>query len=226
MPGEDGQPPLRSAPSPFEGSEMPEPTRFRAAVLESTEEIHTFVDCAYRVDAEWADLVMTALCTGFRFGEVAALGPASLQPATGDVIALRRFSGGQLLPGTKRGRSHERMVPVPGPVMEMLTRRARHVEPEALLFTTATDGPWPFSNYWKRWDRLRAMLRSHGIDRHLTGHGLRHSLISAVQAGNTGDGLVRRIAGHRDVRMSDHYLHLTAPGRAAVTAVTAAFLPN
>jgi integrase len=226
MPGADGQPPLRSAPSPFDGLEMPEPTRFRAAVLESTAEVHTFIDCAYRVDAQWADLVVTALCTGFRCGEVTALGPAGLRPRSGDVIALRRFSNGLLLPGTKSGRSHERMVPVPAPVMQMLVRRAEHLEPDALLFTTVTGRPWPFSSYWKRWDRPRALLRRHGIDRHLTGHGLRHSLISALQASNTGDGLVRRIAGHRDVRMSDHYLHLTAPGRAAVTTITAAFLPH
>ncbi|GIJ48823.1 hypothetical protein Val02_57090 [Virgisporangium aliadipatigenens] len=224
LPGDNGEPPLRTAPSPFDGLEMPEPTRFRAAVLESTTEIRTFIDLAYQVDPEWADLVLTALCTGFRFGEVTALGPAGLHPQSGDVIALRRFSGGLLLPGTKSGRSQERRVPVPEPVMKMLTQRADGLPPDALLFTTVTGGPWPFSSYWKRWDRLRDLLRRHGIDRHLTGHGLRHSLISALHAGNTGDGLVRRIAGHRDTRMNDHYLHLTAPGREAVTAITTTFL--
>lgn len=75
LPGDDGQPPLRSTPSPFLGLELPEPTRFQAATLESTEQIHLFVGLAYQVDHEWADLVVAALCTGFRFGEITAVGP-------------------------------------------------------------------------------------------------------------------------------------------------------
>jgi hypothetical protein len=58
---------LRSTRSPFLGLEVSEPTRFQAATLELTEQIHLFVDLAYRMDPEWADLVVAALCTGFRF---------------------------------------------------------------------------------------------------------------------------------------------------------------
>jgi len=54
--------------------------------------------------------------------------------------------------------------------------------------------------------------RDHGVDLHLTGHGLRHSLISALYGSNTGDGLVRKIAGHQDPQMSDHYHQLIATG--------------
>jgi integrase len=224
LPGDDGQPPLRSTPSPFLGLELPEPTRFQAATLETTDQIHLFVDLAYHVDPHWADLVVAALCTGFRFGEITAVGPAALRPRTSEVAALRRFSGGRLLPGTKSGRGEFRTVPIPEPVMAMLTRRAAGKPADALLFTTVSGGRWPFSSYWKRWDRLRAKLRSHGIDLHLTGHGLRHSLISALYGSNTGDGLVRKIAGHQDPRMSDHYHHLTASGRAAITTITGTFL--
>lgn len=224
LPGEDGQPPLRSGPSPFDGLELPQTVPFRAAVLESTEEIQLFVDLAYQVDPGWADLVVTALCTGFRFGEVTALAPASLHPTHGDVIAMRRFTGGRLLPGTKSGQDNIRPAPVPVAVMGMLTRRARGLPADGLLFTTATGRRWPFSSYWKRWDRLRELLRRHGIDQHLTGHSLRHSLISALHAANTGDALVRRIAGHRDTRTNDHYHHLTTPGRQAITTVTTTFL--
>jgi integrase len=224
LPGDDGQPPLRAAPSPFVGLELPEPDPFRAATLDSTQEIRLFVDIAYQVDPQWADVVLTALCTGFRFGEVAALGPGGLLPGTAEVIALRRFSAGRLLPGTKSGRGQFRSVPVPAPVMSMLTRRAAGKPVDALLFTTSAGGRWPFSSYWKRWDRLRDELERRGMARHLTGHGLRHSLISALHADNAGDGLIRKIAGHRDTRTNDHYHHLTAPGRAAITAVTATFL--
>ena len=124
LPGEDGQPPLRSTPSPFLGLELPEPTPFHAATLESAEQIHLFIDLAYQVDDQWADLVVAALCTGFRFGEITAVGPAALRPRTSEVAALRRFSDGRLLPGTKSGRGEFRTVPVPEPVMAMLARRA------------------------------------------------------------------------------------------------------
>jgi hypothetical protein len=146
-------------PSPFDGLELPEPVPFRAAVLESIEEIRLFVDLAYRVDPGWADLVVTASCTGFRFGEVTARGPESLDPVRGDVTVVRRFSGGRLLPGTKSGRGGTRPVLVPGPVMAMLTDRVQDVAAGVMLFATATGGRWPFSSYWKRWNRLRELLR-------------------------------------------------------------------
>lgn len=150
--------------------------------------------------------------------------PGALRPRTSEVTALRRFSGGRLLPGTKSGRGEFRTVPVPEPVMAMLVGRSAGKAADSLLFTTVSGGRWPFSSYWKRWDRLRAELRRNGVDLHLTGHGLRHSLISALYDRNTGDGLVRKIAGHHDPRMSDHYHQLTASGRAAITAITGSFL--
>ncbi|MDQ7910002.1 hypothetical protein RB614_36445 [Phytohabitans sp. ZYX-F-186] len=90
---------------------MPEPTRFQPATLESTEQIHLFVNLAYQVDADWADLVVAALCTGFRFGEMTAVGPGALRTHTSEVAAVRRFSGGRLLPGTKSGPGEFRTVP-------------------------------------------------------------------------------------------------------------------
>jgi integrase len=68
--------------------------------------------------------------------------------------------------------------------------------------------------------RLRHELHRHGTHQHLTGHGLRHSLISVLYANDTSDGLVRKVAGHHNARMSDRYHQLNAPGRAAIIAVT------
>lgn len=67
-----GQAPIRTWSSPFEGLPMLGTIVDRRDRLESIDEIHTFISCAYEVDPNWADLVVAKLCSGSRYGEITA----------------------------------------------------------------------------------------------------------------------------------------------------------
>src|SRR4051812_43215927 len=84
--------PPRTWSSPFEGLPMLETVVERQDRLESIEEIHALINCAYGVDPNWGDLVVTKLCSGSRYGEITAPVVASIKPR-GIELSQRQTDG-------------------------------------------------------------------------------------------------------------------------------------
>jgi integrase len=95
--------PIRTWSSPFDGLPMLETVVERQDRLESIDEIHAFITCAYEVDPNWGD------------------------------------------------------------------------RPQDLIFRGPRGDRCAYQPYWRGWDTLGDLLRAHGINKHLTGHCLRHT---------------------------------------------------
>ncbi|MCW3818504.1 N-terminal phage integrase SAM-like domain-containing protein [Micromonospora sp. DR5-3] len=78
LPGEDEEPPLRTY-NPLEGLALPDGVKYERDILETPDDGALFLTAAYEVDPEAADLLLTKLATGLRWGEVAALTAGSVR---------------------------------------------------------------------------------------------------------------------------------------------------
>ncbi|WP_089006364.1 site-specific integrase [Micromonospora viridifaciens] len=113
--------------TPLEGLALPDGPKFERDILETPEDAALFLTATYEVDPEAADLLLTKLATGLRWGEVAALTAESVRAHLGTVEVrqvLRKVNRQWVVepkPKTKKG---YRSVPVHPMVMEMLKRRA------------------------------------------------------------------------------------------------------
>jgi hypothetical protein len=72
LPGEDDEPALRSY-NPLRGFDLPDHIKPDRDIVETPDEARIFVEAAYAVDSEAADLLVTLLATGVRWGEGAGL---------------------------------------------------------------------------------------------------------------------------------------------------------
>jgi integrase len=216
------QVPLRTWSSPFEGLPMLETVVERQDRLESIDEIHAFITCAYEVDPNWGDLVVTKLCSGSRYGEITAPLVESLKPR--GIELLRRQTNGTIRPGTKAGTNIWRFAPLPPLVLEIVKLRVAHLGQQDLIFWGPRGGKWAYQPYWRRWDTLGDLLRAGGIDKHLTGHCMRHTCNSELAAAGINSDVIRMMTGHarpgERATMTGHYTGWTRAMMDAVLTVT------
>lgn len=166
--------------NPVRDVTMPRPASGRTRFLSDDERAALLAACkASEAPALYA-LVLLALTTGARRGELYALRWA-------DVDMARRWA---IFPKTKNGTA--RGVPlVPSVVAELekLPRTAARVFPECM--TTA----------W------RTAMRTAGIDG-FRFHDLRHSAASRLVQSGANLSEVAQLLGHKDIRMTQRYSHV------------------
>ena len=148
----------------------------------------------------FADLVLIALSTGMRYGELTRL-------------TVDDYNKGTLYIGKSKS-GHTRVVALPPEV-------ARYVEAE--LIPNAIDGVLlpnrTTGQAWKKSEQARPFdlaKKTAGISRG-SFHTLRHSYASALASSNVNLLVIAGLLGHRSTRMTERYAHMSKT--AAATAV-------
>lgn len=135
------------------------------------------------------DLLVVALDTGMRLGELAGLKAVDIDLPRGFVTVR----------GTKNGR--DRRIPLTTRAREAFSRRLREVSPDGLLFYGGPgERPWRIDSAFRR-----ACARA-GI-KGLRFHDLRHTFATRLVQRGIDLITVQRLLGHSDLRMVQRYAH-------------------
>ncbi|OKI45492.1 tyrosine-type recombinase/integrase [Micromonospora sp. CB01531] len=226
LPGEDEELPLRTY-NPLKGLALPDGVKYERDILETPDDAALFLTAAYEVDPEAADLLLTKLATGLRWGEVAALTAGSVRAHLGTVEVrqvLRKVNRQWVVepkPKTKKG---YRSVPVHPLVMEMVKRRA--AAGTKFLFVAPRGNHWRYEDFYDwRWVKIRSLAESRGLRGHITMHGLRHSLLTLLAAEGLELAGLTHLAGHAQVATTmDGYVHNTTAHHEPVRRIVGGFL--
>jgi integrase len=227
-PGEDDEPPLR-AYNPLKGLALPQYDRPERDIVETQEEASIFIAAAYEIDPEAADLIVTKLATGMRWGEIAGLPVRAVHPDWGTIsiqqVLRREYHSWVVVPKPKT-RKGFRQIPVPVQVMEMLGGRCMHRPRTAFVFTAPEGNFWRYSQFYDgRWKKVVRLAATNGLSKHITLHGLRHSLLTLLATEGIDLDALRQIAGHKHISTTyDLYVHSSRKHDAAVKAVVGSFV--
>ncbi len=152
---------------------------------------------------ELQDVLVVALDTGMRLGELTSLTPADVDLARAEV-RLRH---------TKNGK--ERRLPLTPRAVAVFTARCYGLTPEAPLFPSRPgQRPWRLDSAFGR-----ACARA-GVTG-LRFHDLRHTFASRLVTGGVDLVTVQHLLGHGDLRMTSRYAHPTGASIRQALAVLA-----
>ncbi len=199
--------PLRTAANPVTHSTAPGLVEAPARdILRTPDDYELFTRCAYGVDRNWADWVVTVAGTGLRDGEAVMMAGAAVDPRRGVLTVVERFTGGRVEAGGKNGTRRD--VPVPDAIM------ARIIAPRLaaggrLLFTGPAGARWSYATAADRWVKLRARLADAGLPIHLTPHGLRTSFNTWLTSEDIHPTKIDLVMGHRPPTLRRIYTQLT-----------------
>jgi integrase len=145
-------------------------------------------------------LVATAAYTGLRWGECVGLhwSAVDLDARRLRVVRVLVEVGGRITPKPyPKSRAGRRTVPVPVPLVELLTAHRAEFPAPDLLFTNTTGGPVGRTSFRTRvW---KPAVRRAGLPERLRFHGLRHSYATWLVSEGVPPNIVQRIMGHEDV---------------------------
>jgi integrase len=228
LPGEDDEPPVRSY-NPLRGLPLPERIEVEREILETEEEARIFIEAAYAVDSNAAELLVTKLATGMRWGEIAGLPVQAVHPARSAVsiqqVVVREFNRWvvRLKPKTKDG---YRELPVPEQVLHVLARRCEGREGSAFVFTAPEGNFWRYSQFYDgRWEQIRDLAQKNGLRKRMTLHALRHSLLTLLATEGINLAALREMAGHKRISTTFNvYVHATRKHHPTVRAMVAPFM--
>jgi integrase len=213
LPGEDDEPPLR-AYNPLKGLQLPERIRPEREIVEDQREARLVIEAAYKVDANAADLLLTLLATGMRWGEAAGLPVRAVNVERGTVsimqVLRREYFRWVVVPRPKTKDGY-REIPVPAEVMEVLSARCVGRDRDGFVFTAPRGGHWRHDDFWEgRWKKIRTLAEANGLGKRMTMYGLRHSLLTWLASEGVDLMTLRTIAGHKRVSTTfDIYVHST-----------------
>jgi integrase len=159
--------------------------------------------------ADFRALVVAALLTGCRYGELAAMTVDDFNPDVG-TLWVRRSKGGtpRHVVLTQEGR-------------DFIARQAAGILGSARLFGRGSGNPWRKSEQQRP---LSAACSAARIDPPVNFHGLRHTYASRLAMRGVPLAVIAKQLGHTDTRMVEkHYGHL-APSY-VVDTIRAAFEP-
>ncbi|SCG15478.1 Site-specific recombinase XerD [Micromonospora echinofusca] len=226
-PGEDEEPAVRTY-NPMDGLALPEGPRAERDILESPDEARTFLQAAYEVDPEAADLLLCKLATGLRWGEVSALPPRAVHVARGTVSivqVLRKVNRRWVVEAKPKTKQGYREVPLPASVMRMVAERVAQPGRE-FVFIAPRGNHWRYEDFYTdRWVKIRDLAREKGLPRKMTMHGLRHSLLTLLATEGVDLAALRTMAGHASVTTTMNvYVHATRRHHEPVRQIVGDFL--
>lgn len=185
---------------PAEALSMPRPAQ-RLPVLLDLEEIQSLMSAADETNAE-RDRAIIALLYG------AGLRVSELVNLQLNVLAL----DAGLIRARGKG-DKERLIPIGGPVIEMLENYIKIGRPKQLK-NRQSDFLFPGRSLVKPLTRqavfkiLRRLSRAAGLNRDISPHKLRHSFATHLVQGGADLRSVQVMLGHADLRTTEIYTHL------------------
>jgi len=164
------------------------------------------VDALIGEEKDWKNplirlMCMTAAVTGMRVGEVLALRPGYVYPDHIDVqFSISPTDG---LKTTKTNKP--RIVPIT-PYLYNALKSWFPANPEHFIFSMKGDKPYTESTIAYA---IKARCEQIGI-KGKTFHGFRAFLDSIFMAKNINETTIRKVVGHKDAKMTEHYMHIEA----------------
>lgn len=156
-------------------------------------------------------MCLTATITGMRIGEVLALKPKNVHHKYIDV--KHSISPVDGLTVTKSRRP--RIVPI----IPMLYEELEPWFPsDGDAFIFSPDGVKPYSENAVA-VALRTRCRKLGIEKGKSFHSFRAFFDSVMMSRNVNESVVRKVIGHTDAKMTEHYLHIEASEFPMITVV-------
>ncbi|MBF6194173.1 site-specific integrase [Nocardia sp. CDC186] len=184
----------------------------RALALPDWQTLTALADALVAASADnyrgWGEVVIFAACTATRIGEVSGCRVTDID-VDDWVWTLRRQTtpgpGGMQDKGTKGKRA--RKIPIIAELRPLVSRRIAAIgdKPEARLFVGPRGGRISTGVLRRatHWDDVVAAL---GYE-HLRRHGLRHTGLTWFADAGVPVHRLQKIAGHRDPRITERYLH-------------------
>jgi integrase len=169
------------------------PSRFDFLTQEESEKLLKSVN-----QPLWHDMILLALRTGLRFGEIIALEWSDID-FEAQVLNVRRSIVGGVIGSPKSNKT--RCIPLTNDVIEMLRKRQHAKGP------VFDDSVGQVVNYFTARDNLTKLCKSAGL-RAIGWHTLRHSFASQLVAKGVPIISVQILLGHSDIRMTTRYAHL------------------
>ncbi len=157
-------------------------------------------------DPEWQGIILFGLRTGLRLGELRALRWQDVN-VRGKKLLVRRAAWNNTIGSPKSGRCRE--VPLSEEVLVMLRPLPQPASSSALIFGHPS-GRMYHRNEMK-WPLWRA-CKTAGI-RKIGWHGLRHTFASHLVMRGVPLKAVQELLGHRDIRTTMRYAHLSPQAR-------------
>jgi integrase len=150
--------------------------------------------------AEWRPMIVTALKTGLRLGELMALRWEDVDLVAGRLIVRQNLSRGRLTT-PKNGR--ERQVPLSDDLVKCL-KAHRHLRGELLFCHRDGSSLNRGETKWPLWGACtKAGLRKIGW------HSLRHTFASHLVMRGAPMKAVQELLGHQSFEMTMRYAHLS-----------------
>lgn len=144
-------------------------------------------------------LILTPGFTGLRLGELLALRRSGFD---GQLLLVESSAHEGELVGSSEEKNHERAVPVPPSLAELIERGQPRTDMD-LLFPTPRGKLWRERNFYRDvW--VPAQLAT-GMDP--TPHEFRHSYVSHLRAAGVDDADLAKVAGHTIETMLSVYTH-------------------
>jgi integrase len=157
-------------------------------------------------EPEWRDIILFGLRTGLRLGELRALRWQDLN-LTGHKVLVRRAAWNNTIGSPKGGRPRE--VPLSEEVLTMLRSRDQPASPSALVFGHPSGRMYHRNEMkWPLWRACKA-----ASIRKIGWHVLRHSFASQLVMHGVPLKAVQELLGHRDIRTTMRYAHLSPQSR-------------
>ena len=160
------------------------------------EEAHQLVEAA---EGLWQVMILLALSTGLRQGELLALQWQDIDLAKRFLIVRHSLFRGRV--GTPKS-NKERILPLNGAVIEALSTLKK--SKSGFLFTNSKGKP--LTDNECKWPIKKACSRA-GI-RQISWHVLRHTFASHLVQAGVSIMEVQRYLGHADIRTTQRYAHL------------------
>jgi integrase len=149
-------------------------------------------------DEIYRDMIMVALGTGLRFGELIALSWEDVDFKTGDLTIRQSYAMG-VLGSTKSDRI--RHIPISDSVRHTLYRMRKD---DGFVFTDTEGNPL---NQCRCVYRLYAICKKAGL-RKIGWHTLRHTFASHLVQAGANLGAIQGLLGHSDIRTTMRYAHI------------------
>jgi integrase len=209
------------------------PCVLRGASVERTpERVPPTLEQAYAIadalDPRWRMLVVLAVWSGLRWGELTALRRCSIDLPAGQISVTEQFvqTSGQVTLGPPKSEAGRRTVHLPPRVLpDVADHLERWVgpEPDAWLFTGPKGAPLTRTNFSHHWTRARERAGAAGV----RFHDLRHlSATLAATVGATTRELMSRM-GHSSPRAALIYQHAVADrDRHVADALSSLYTPE
>ena len=153
-------------------------------------------------EPQWRGLILLALRTGLRLGELRALRFQDLN-LLGKKLLVRRAAWNGTIGSPKGGRPRE--VPLSEEVLCMVRALPRPTSPSALVFGHPSGRM--FHRNEMKWPLWRA-CKTAGIPK-IGWHVLRHTFASQLVMRGVPLKAVQELLGHRDIRTTMRYAHLS-----------------